>query len=380
MATAELDYYEVLGVARDADDQTIKSAYRKLAVQLHPDKNGGCKDAEASFKAVNEAYDCLKDPQKRAAYDRFGKAGLNGHGGGHANADMHGFADIFEGIFGDFMGRQGRGGRTVHRGQDLRYDLELTLDEAFRGKTATIELAVTQSCDGCAGTGAKPGTQANSCGTCGGRGQVRTSQGFFVIERSCPTCAGSGQVIADPCRQCRGLGRVERERKLEVNIPAGVDDGTRIRLAGEGESGLRGGPAGDLYLFIHLRPHRLFKREGTTLFAEVPVSMTTAALGGEIDVPGLDGEPCSVKIPAGTQPGKQFRVRGRGMPVLGSPAQRGDLVIELEIETPVKLTKRQRELLEEFQAIERDHSATSPKSHGFFGRLKDWLSDERPAA
>lgn len=369
MATTEQDYYELLGVSRTADGDTIKSAYRRLAVQYHPDKNGGCKDSEGRFKAVNEAYDVLKDPQKRAAYDRFGKAGLNGHGG-NGHPGMNGFEDIFEGIFGDFMGRARQGGRPVHRGQDLRYDLEMTLEEAYHGKLASIEIPVTVACEPCGGSGASPGTKAHTCGTCNGQGQVRATQGFFLVERTCPTCHGAGQVIADPCRSCRGLGRVERTEQLEVQVPAGVDDGTRIRRSGKGEAGLRGGPPGDLYLFVHLKRHKLFKRDGTTLFAAVPLSFSTAALGGEIDAPAIDREPCLIRIPAGTQSGRQFRVRGRGMPSLQGGG-RGDLVIQVDVETPVKLTKRQKELLEEFQALERDHAETCPKSNSFWGKLKD---------
>ena len=374
MATVEQDYYEVLGVARGADDAAIKAAFRRLAVQFHPDKNGGCRDAEAQFKAVNEAYDCLKDPQKRAMYDRFGKAGVNGSAHAQAAAGMHGFADIFEGIFGDFMNR-GEGRRSVFRRQDLRYDLEMTLEEAFHGKQAEIALQVTVACEPCHGSGAAAGTQASACTTCNGQGKVRASQGFFLVERTCPACHGAGQVIKEPCEACRGVGRVEREQRLSVDIPAGVDDGTRIRLAGKGEAGMRGGPPGDLYLFIHLRPHRLFKREGTVLFAQAPISFTTASLGGEIEVPTLDRETTRVKIPAGTQGGKQFRVRGRGMPALGGNGMKGDLVIQVEVETPVKLTKRQKELLEEFQAIERDHAETCPRSSGFFSKLKHFWDE-----
>jgi molecular chaperone DnaJ len=371
MATVEQDFYEVLGVARTADGETIKRAYRRLAVELHPDKHGGCKDAEGRFKALNEAYDCLKDPQKRAAYDRFGHAafrqGMNGQGPGAA--DMSGFADIFENIFGEFMGGQrGRGGRPVHRGQDLRYDLELTLEEAFAGKPARIDLSVSVQCDSCDGSGAKPGTRPTGCKTCAGHGKVRAQQGFFMVERTCPTCHGAGEAISDPCTACRGIGRVEREKSLDVTIPAGVDDGTRIRLAGEGEAGLRGGPAGDLYIFVHLKPHALFQREGTTLFAAVPVPFTTAALGGEVELPGIDRVAVTVRIPAGTQSGKQFRVRGRGMPPLGGQGF-GDLVVQAEVEIPTRLTARQKELLEEFRATE-EGEGSFPRSRGFLDRLK----------
>ena len=379
MATVEQSFYEVLGVTRDADGDVIKSAYRRLAVQFHPDKNGGCKDAESRFKSVNEAYDCLKDPQKRAAYDRFGKAAFGGVGpGGGGAQDMGGFSDIFENIFGDMMGARGRGGgRTAHRGQDLRYDLEMTLEEAFAGKTVTPTISVSAACEPCGGSGASPGTKAQTCSTCGGHGQVRAAQGFFVVERTCPHCHGAGQTIADPCRACRGVGRVEREKRIEVAVPPGVDDGTRIRLAGEGEAGLRGGPSGDLYLFVGLKPHPIFQRDGTTLFARVPLAFTTAALGGAVAVPALDGAAAEVKIPAGTQPGKQFRVRGRGMPPLGAGngVGRGDLVVEVEIETPVKLTKKQRELLEAFHATTGDGGEAYPKSRGFLGKIKAALGE-----
>ncbi len=371
MATIETSYYELLGVGRDADGAAIKIAYRKAAMDCHPDRNGGCTDAAERFKALNEAHDVLKDPQKRAAYDRFGKAAFQ-NGGGASQSDMSGFSDIFENIFGVFMGgRQQQGRRTVHRGQDLRYDLELTLAEAFTGKDAKIEVSVSAACEPCSGSGATPGTSAKTCTSCGGRGQVRAQQGFFVVERTCPTCHGAGQTIADPCRACRGIGRVERDKSLDVHIPRGVDDGTRIRLAGEGEAGLRGGPAGDLYLFVHLKPHAIFKRDATTLFAEVPLSFTTAALGGSLEVPCIDGEEATIKVPAGTQPGKQFRVRGRGMPSLQGGGM-GDLVVQVEVETPVKLSKRQRELLEQFQESEEQHAAF-PKSTGFFARLKGLL-------
>lgn len=375
MATVEQSYYEVLGIERDADGTTIKSAFRRIAMECHPDKNPGCAKSEARFKAINEAHDVLKDPQKRAAYDRFGKAAFDGGGAGRAQPDMGGFSDIFENIFGDFTGRQQqRGGRTVHRGQDLRYNLEMTLEEAYAGKQAAIDIQVSVACDTCDGSGATPGTKATTCGTCAGRGQVRAQQGFFVIERTCPTCHGAGQTIADACKVCRGVGRVEREKHLEIAVPKGVDDGTRIRVSSEGEAGLRGGPAGDLYLFVHLKPHKLFKRDGTTLFAQVPLAFTTAALGGDLEVPCIDRVAASVKIPGGTQSGKQFRLRGRGMPTLNG-AGSGDLVIEVEVETPVRLSKRQRELLELFQATESGSPETFPKSTGFFVKLRGLLGE-----
>ncbi len=366
----DADYYELLGVQKGADDKVIKAAYRKLAMQYHPDRNPGCHESESKFKAINEAYDCLKDPQKRAAYDRYGKAAFQNGGGSGAGAGFGDFSDIFESFFGDFTGR-GRQRSSAMRGADLRYDLELTFEEAYAGKTADIELDVSAGCDHCAGTGAKPGAQVQTCGTCNGAGQVRMQQGFFVVERTCPSCRGAGQVIADPCEPCSGTGRVERRKTLQVKVPAGVDDGTRIRVSGEGEAGFRNGPAGDLYIFVHLRPHAIFKREGTTLFAHAPISITTAALGGEIPVPCLDGKGCTVKIPAGTQSGRQFRLRGKGMPALNSSGH-GDLIVQIEVETPVQLTERQRELLEEFRTIECAHEGKNcPKSTGFFAKLKN---------
>jgi molecular chaperone DnaJ len=368
---AQTDYYELLQVERTADDKTIKSSYRRLAMECHPDRNPGCKVSEDKFKAVSEAYDCLKDPQKRAAYDRYGHAAFQQGGGGQAQG-FEGFSDIFENIFGEFMGggRQRGGGSSVRRGADLRYDLQISLEDAFHGTTEEIRVDVAAQCDACDGTGAKAGTQARGCPTCHGHGKVRAQQGFFVVERTCPTCHGRGEVIAEPCGECRGEGRVERSKTLAVTIPRGVDEGTRIRMTGEGEAGARGGPAGDLYIFLHVRPHRLFQRDGTTLFARAPISFTTAALGGSITVPGLDGDPHELRIPAGIQSGKQLRQRGAGMPVLNGRGQ-GDLVIQIEVETPTKLTARQKELLEEFRATETGEEC--PESSGFFSRLKGML-------
>jgi molecular chaperone DnaJ len=376
MAT-EIDYYQLLEVERGADEAALKSAYRRLAMKYHPDRNPGDAAAEQKFKAINEAYDVLKDPQKRAAYDRFGHAAFQqgGGGGGFGGGaqDFGGFADIFESVFGEFMGGGGRGQRRggPARGSDLRYDLEMSLEEAFAGRQATISIEVAAACDPCGGSGAKPGTSARTCTTCNGSGRVAMRQGLFMVERTCPACHGQGQIIADPCNSCGGAGRVEKRKDLNVNIPKGVDDGTRIRVAGEGEAGARGGPAGDLYIFIHLKSHPVFKRDGTTLYAEAPLSITLAALGGEIDVPSLDGEKTVIKIPAGTQTSKQFRVRGKGMPSLNGGGA-GDLVIQVEVETPVKLTARQRELLEEFRAIEQSEGGrNTPKSQSFFDRIKD---------
>ncbi|QMW22538.1 molecular chaperone DnaJ [Sandaracinobacteroides saxicola] len=371
----EVDYYELLECERTADDSTLKSAYRKLAMRWHPDRNPGDKAAEARFKAIGEAYEVLKDPQKRAAYDRYGHAAFQQNGGGGFGQGFAGggFSDIFENIFGEFMGggRQ-RGG--PQRGADIRYDLEVSFDDAFNGGSADIAFDVAAQCDGCNGTGGKPGAKVQACTTCGGRGQVRMQNGLFIVERTCPGCHGSGRVISDPCDTCHGEGRVERRKTLNVNIPKGVDDGTRIRLAGEGEAGPRGGGPGDLYIFVHMKPHPIWKRDGTTLFAQVPVSFVTATLGGDLSIPGLDKKPVEVRIPAGTQTGKQFRVRGRGMPALNGHGF-GDLVVQVELETPTKLTSRQKELLEEFRAIEGDANGNCPKSHGFWDRLKNAWDD-----
>ncbi len=365
----DTDYYELLQVERSADEKTIKSSYRRLAMECHPDRNPGCKDSEARFKAISQAYDCLKDPQKRAAYDRFGHAAFrNGGMGGAGAQDFGSFSDIFENIFGEFMnGAQGGQRSNVLRGSDLRYDLEISLDDAFHGKEVELRVDGTALCQPCGGSGAKAGTSARTCTMCNGRGQVRAQQGFYVVERTCPSCRGVGQVIADPCDKCRGEGRVERQRSLDVRIPAGVDEGTRIRHAGEGEAGVRGGPNGDLYIFVHLARHSFFQREGTTLFVRCPVSFTTAALGGCIEVPGLDRQKHSIQIPAGIQSGKQLRQRGAGMPVINGRGH-GDMVIQVEVETPTKLTARQRELLEEFRATETGEEC--PASKSFFGKLK----------
>ncbi|TKD50161.1 molecular chaperone DnaJ [Sphingomonas baiyangensis] len=364
--TTEVDYYEVLGCQRQADGATIKSAYRKLAMQYHPDKNGGCKDAEARFKAVSEAYEVLKDPQKRAAYDRYGHAAFKSGGGG-GQADFGGFSDIFESMFGEFMGGQGGGRRQTRRGADLRYDMEISLEEAFHGKSAEITVDVSGTCDACAGSGARPGTVARGCNTCGGAGKIRAQQGFFVVERTCPTCMGAGEVIADPCGECRGDGRVDKTKTLSVNVPPGVDEGTRIRLSGEGEAGPRGAPAGDLYIFLHVKRHPIFTREGTTLHARAPISFTTAALGGSIDMPGPDGSAHTIRIAAGTQGGREVRVRGAGMPVLQGRG-RGDLIVRIEVETPTRLSARQRELLEAFRETETGEEC--PETSGFFAKMK----------
>ncbi len=370
------DYYEILGLSRGASEQDIKSAFRRLAKDCHPDRNAGDKGAETKFKELNEAYEALRDPQKRAAYDQFGHAAFDGHGGRGAHGFGPDFAssmsDIFDDLFGEFMGgRRGRGQRTGReRGADLRYNMEITLPEAFAGKTAQIRVPTSITCEACTGTGAKSGAQPATCPTCAGAGKVRASQGFFTIERTCPSCQGRGEIINDPCGNCSGSGRVTRERTLSVNIPAGVEDGTRIRLAGEGEAGMRGGPAGDLYIFLSIKPHEFFQRDGADIFCRVPISMITAALGGQLDVPTVDGGKTRVRVPEGTETGKQFRLKGKGMPVLRSKVM-GDMYIQVEVETPKNLTARQRELLEAFER--ESHGETSPHSSGFFTRVKEFF-------
>jgi molecular chaperone DnaJ len=367
------DYYDILGVAKSADDAALKAAFRKLAMQHHPDKNPGDHAAEAKFKEINEAYQILSDGQKRQAYDRFGhQAFENGGGGGGQPGDMSDFmSDIFESFFGEGRGQRGqRGPGGRERGADLRYNLEISLEDAYQGKAASIRVPTSITCETCSGSGAKAGSKPRQCQTCGGHGRVRASQGFFSVERTCPTCNGRGEVIDNPCNVCGGAGRTTRERELAVNIPAGVEDGTRIRLTGEGEAGLRGGPAGDLYIFLSLKPHSIFQRDGADLFCRFPLGLTAAALGGEIEVPTLDGNKASVKVPEGTQTGKQFRLKTKGMPVLRS-RDKGDLYIQVVVETPQNLTRRQRELLAEFD--KESSGVTHPESAGFFGRVKDFL-------
>ena len=375
--STQTDYYELLEIERTADAGTIKSSYRKLAMKYHPDKNAGCKDSEAQFKAVSEAYDCLKDPQKRAAYDRFGHAAFQNGGGGHGGGtqDFGGFSDIFESVFGEFMGGAQRGGgrSAARRGADLRYDMEVTLEEAFHGKATEVTIDVSAQCDTCDGSGARAGTRAKTCQHCGGHGKVRAQQGFFVVERACPVCNGAGQVIADPCPDCRGEGRVDKTKTLSINVPPGVDEGTRIRMTGEGEAGARGAPAGDLYIFLHVTKHNLFEREGTSLFARAPISFTVAALGGSLAIPGLDGRTHEIKIPAGIQSGKQLRQRGAGMPVLQGRGH-GDLVVQIDVETPTRLSNRQKELLEMFRETETGDEC--PDSQGFFAKLKGVFAAE----
>jgi molecular chaperone DnaJ len=363
------DYYEVLEVSRTCSEAELKTAFRKLAMKWHPDRNPSDKDSEHRFKEINEAYEILKDGDRRAAYDRFGHAAFEQGGGGQhgfGNDFASAFADIFEGVFGG-MGPRGRsGGRE--RGADLRFNMEIALEEAYQGKTAEVRLPTSVTCEACSGSGAKAGTKPKTCATCAGQGKVRHAQGFFTLERTCPACHGRGQVIEDPCRTCSGSGRTTRERMLSVNIPAGVEDGTRIRLAGEGEAGVRGGPAGDLYIFLSLAAHPFFQRDGADLHCRVPVSMVAAALGGEFEVPTIDNGRTRVKIPPGTQSGRRFRLANKGMPVLRAK-QTGDMYVQVVVETPQNLTKKQRELLTEFEKLSSQE--TQPESAGFFSRVKE---------
>jgi molecular chaperone DnaJ len=379
--TAKRCYYETLEVERTADEGQLKSAFRKLAMKWHPDKNPGDHTSEIRFKEINEAYEILKDPDKRAAYDRFGHAAFEqGSGGGHGfGADFAStFSDIFEDLFGMGGGRRG-GARNSgrERGQDLRYNMEISLEEAFSGKTAQIRIPTPVTCEACSGTGAKAGTKPKACPHCGGAGRVRHQQGFFTLERTCPACQGRGQVIEDPCPSCAGAGRINRERTLSVNIPAGVEDGTRIRLAGEGEAGVRGGPSGDLYIFLALAGHEFFQRDGADLYCRVPISMVTAAVGGDFEVPTIEGDKAKVKIPAGTQSGTRMRLAGKGMPVLRSK-QLGDMYVQVTVETPQNLTKKQRELLAEFERLSSEE--TQPESEGFFSKVKDFIDGMSPRA
>ncbi|NBB81938.1 MAG: molecular chaperone DnaJ [Alphaproteobacteria bacterium] len=379
---AKQDYYETLGVSKTAGADEIKKAYRKMAMQYHPDRNPGDAQAEARFKEVNEAYDVLKDQNKRAAYDRFGHAAFDGSAGGRpgggagaAGFDFGaGFADIFDEMFGEFMGGARRGRGTSGRGADLRYNMEISLEEAYHGKQSTIRVPTSVVCDSCHGSGAEGGSEPVGCPTCNGMGKVRAQQGFFTIERTCPNCGGAGRVIKDPCKACGGAGRTEKERSLQVNIPAGVDDGTRIRLAGEGEAGLRGAPPGDLYIFLSIKAHPLFSRDGADLHCRVPIPMTTAALGGPIEVPTIDGHKAKVSIPPGTQSGAQFRLRMKGMSILRSTL-RGDMYVEARVETPVNLTRRQKDLLEDF-AKESGDESTHPEHHGFFAKVREFLNKD----
>ncbi|MGC6484726.1 MAG: molecular chaperone DnaJ [Candidatus Puniceispirillales bacterium] len=379
---AKRDYYEVLGVGRDADEKVIKSAYRKLAMQYHPDRNPDDSVAEEKFREATEAYDVLKDDQKRAAYDRMGHAafdqnggfgGAGGFGGGAGFGGAGGFSDIFDEMFSDFMGGGRRQQGRSNKGSDLRYNMAISLEEAFAGGSKTITIPVATACETCEGSGAKPGTTASTCGSCGGHGKVRAQQGFFTIERTCPSCQGMGQTISSPCGSCGGQGRVQKNRTLNVTIPAGVDTGTRIRLSGEGEAGLRGGTPGDLYIFIDVEAHEIFEREGTALLLTMPVPMATAALGGTIDVPSLDGKMARVTIKPGTQSGHRLRLKAKGMPGLQGRG-RGDLYVDIHVETPVNLTSKQKKLLEEFAS---GSEKQNPESTGFMDRMRKLFGDDR---
>ena len=381
---AKEDYYATLGVGRDAGADDIKKSYRKLAMKFHPDKNPGNKQAEKKFKSLSEAYEVLKNDQKRAAYDRFGHAafehaattgagGAGGGPGGFGGGFASGFADIFDEMFGDFGGQRAQGGGAGGKGSDLRFNMEVSLEEAFEGKQADIRVPSSMACGDCKGTGSAGGAALTSCSTCGGQGRVRAQSGFFTVERTCPSCAGHGEVIKEPCGNCGGQGRVHKEKKLSVNIPEGVEDGTRIRLSGEGEAGLRGAPPGDLYIFLSLKPHRLFQRDGADIHCRVPISMATAALGGVIEVPTVDGKLARVTLPPGTPTGHQFRLKNKGMTILRSSA-RGDMFVQAMVETPVNLSDRQKELLKEFDA-ESAAKTHSPQAHGFFGKVRELWED-----
>ncbi len=369
------DFYEILGVSRSADAKELKASYRKLAMKYHPDRNPDSTEAEHKFKELNEAYGVLKDDQQRAAYDNYGHAafengGPGAGGGGGFGGGGGGFADIFEEMFGGFGGG-GRQSGGSQRGGDLRYNMEISLEDAYKGKQAEIKIPSAISCDSCDGSGAAKGSSPVTCGTCKGNGRVRMQQGFFTVERTCHSCQGVGKVIENPCGNCHGSGRVEQEKTLQVNIPAGVEEGNRIRLAGEGELGNHGGTPGDLYIFLSIEPHRIFQREGADIYCRVPISMTKSALGGSVEVPTIDGGRAKVAIPEGTQSRQQFRLRSKGMSVLRS-SSRGDMYVEVTVETPVNLTKRQKELLKEFEGEEADNS---PLSSGFFKRVKEFWED-----
>ena len=368
-------YYEVLGCQKGADGAILKSSYRKMAMEFHPDRNPGDGTAELKFKEINEAYEVLKDDQKRAAYDRFGHAAFeNGMGGrGPSGFDFaSSFGDVFDDLFGEFMG--GRGRRRQNRGGDLRYNLEISLEESFKGRNAQIKVPSAVACEACGGAGAEPGHKAEQCPTCSGIGKVRAQQGFFTIERTCPTCRGNGRVIKNPCKACKGVGQVQKERTLSVDIPPGVEEGTRIRLSGEGQAGMNGGPAGDLYIFVSVKAHEMFQREGHDLYCRAPVSFITAALGGAIDVPTLDGGRAKVTIPEGAQSGRQFRLRGKGMPVLRGGGMHGDLHVEIAVETPVKLSKKQKELLREFDKVSEE--GCHPDTESWLAKAKNFLNGD----
>jgi molecular chaperone DnaJ len=371
------DYYDVLGVARGAGAEDVKAAYRKLAKEHHPDRNPDDNGAEHRFKEINEAYDVLKDADKRAAYDRFGHSAFEQGRGGNGGFDFGAtFTDVFDNLFGEFMGGHGRGGGRQNRGGDLRYDMELTLEDAYRGKSTEIKVPTLVACEVCSGNGAEPGSKPEMCSTCAGHGKVRATQGFFTIERTCPKCRGAGRVVRNPCKPCAGSGHRQKEKTLSVDVPAGVEEGTRIRLSGEGQAGLHGGPPGDLYIFLSVAQHPIFHREGHHLHCIVPIGFTAAALGGEIAVPTLSGQPAHISIPEGTQTGQHFKLRGKGMPALRGRGTHGDLIIEVRVETPVKLTKKQKTLLAEFD--QESHKGSQPQSESFFAKVKELLGGGTP--
>ncbi|HEX3667106.1 MAG TPA: molecular chaperone DnaJ [Rhizomicrobium sp.] len=367
------DFYEILGCGKDAPIEEIKGAYRKLAKELHPDRNPGDDSCEQRFKEINEAYDVLKDGDKRAAYDRFGHAAFENGGGGRPNGFgfdfTSSFTEVFDDLFGELMG--GKRGRRQNRGSDLRYNMEITLAEAFAGKAAEIRVNTAVACETCSGTGAGPGSKPEACPTCSGAGKIRAQQGFFTIERTCPNCQGSGRIVRNPCKPCRGSGHAQKERTLAVNIPPGVEEGTRIRLTGEGQAGFNGGPPGDLYIFLSVAPHPIFQRDGHDLHCRAPVSFVTAALGGSIEIPTLDGGRAKVSIPEGTQGGRQIRLRGKGMRVLRGGGMAGDLYVEIAVETPVRLSRKQKEMLRTFE--KESEEGMHPESEGFFARVKEFL-------
>jgi len=371
------DYYDVLNCQKGAAITEIKASYRKLAMEFHPDKNPGDHTAEVKFKEINEAYDVLKDDQKRAAYDRFGHAAFE-HNGGRGNGNPFDFAssftDIFDDLFGDFTGKQRR---RQNRGGDLRYNLEITLEEAFKGRATQIKVPTAVACETCEGTGSEAGSKPEQCPTCSGIGKVRAQQGFFTIERTCPQCRGNGRIVRNPCKTCKGSGHVQKERTLSVDVPPGVEEGTRIRLSGEGQAGMNGGPAGDLYIFISVAAHPIFQRDGHDLHCRAPISFVTAALGGAIEVPTLDGGRAKITIPDGTQSGHQFRLRAKGMPVLRGGGMAGDLYVEVAVETPSKLSKKQKELLKAFES--ESAAGTNPESEGFMAKLREFWSSEPKA-
>ena len=363
------DYYDVLGVPKGSQADAIKKAYRTKAKELHPDRNSDNPNAESQFKEVNEAYEVLKDADKKAAYDRYGHAAFEGSGGqgfGGGGDFSSAFSDVFDDLFGDFMGG-GRGGRKQQsRGSDLRYNLSISLEEAFAGLQKTINIPSAVTCGSCNGTGAAGGSSPTTCPTCSGLGKVRATQGFFTVERGCPTCSGVGQIIKNPCSSCGGQGTQKKDKALSVNVPPGVETGTRIRLAGEGETAPRGGVSGDLYIFIEVSKHKIFERDGLNLFCRVPVSMAKASLGGEVEVPTIDGGRSRVRIPAGSQSGRQMRLKGKGMPAIKT-IQKGDMFIEMAVETPVNLTAKQKELLQEFEELSEDNN---PETNSFFSSVK----------